>query len=79
MTPAVQQAIEARVEKLDAEIQSATQTLTSHVDHLNTVKAAMDTWTHNLHVLELEREELVKALPVSVRRKKSAPETTEES
>lgn len=63
MNPAVRQAIEARLTQVDAEIQSATEVLTTHVTTMNDAKAQMDEWTHKLHVLELERDELAQALP----------------
>lgn len=63
MNPAVKQAIEARIAALEPEINQATEILTSHVTAMNEAKAQVDVWTRNLHVLGLELDELVAALP----------------
>lgn len=64
MNAAVQQAIEARITAVDAEIQQTTEVLTTHVTTMTEAKAQVDTYTHALHVLELEKDELVAALPI---------------
>lgn len=76
MNTAVQQAITTRITQVDAEIQQATEILTSYVSSMNETKAQVDTWTHKLHVLGLEREELTAALPEE--EQPADPEPTED-
>lgn len=63
MQTAVQQAIQSRIDALDAEIHNTTQILTGYVTAMNDAKTLMDSTAHTLHVLELERDELASALP----------------